>query len=50
MQSFIWGVEARDTAAFLAVPALLIAASAIATYLPAARGARIDPLGALRHE
>lgn len=50
MQSYIWGVRAGDSAAFLGVPLLLIATSAIAIYLPAARGTRIDPVTALRQE
>jgi putative ABC transport system permease protein len=50
MQSFIFGVQAADAAAFVGVPLVLIAASAIAIYVPAVRASRIDPIRALHHE
>ena len=50
MQSFIFGVKAGDAAAFVGVPLLLMAASAVAIYVPAVRGTRTDPIRALRHE
>lgn len=50
MGSFILGVKAADAAAFLGVPLVLIAASAIAIYVPAVRATRIDPVRSLHHE
>ncbi len=50
MQSFIWGVKAGDAAAFVGVPLVLIAASAIAICVPAVRATRIDPVRSLHHE
>jgi putative ABC transport system permease protein len=50
MQTYIFGVRAADAAAFLGVPLLLIAASAVAIYVPSARCARLDPIRTLRDE
>jgi ABC-type antimicrobial peptide transport system permease subunit len=44
------GVGAPNPASFVLVPVMLIALTAAATYLPARRAARVDPLRALRHE
>jgi ABC-type antimicrobial peptide transport system permease subunit len=50
MGSLLFEVSARDPVTFAAVALLLIAVSAVATYLPARAAARIDPLRALRDE
>jgi putative ABC transport system permease protein len=50
MQAIVFGVKAADAAAFVGVPLVLMAASAIAIYVPAARATRIDPIRALHHE
>jgi putative ABC transport system permease protein len=42
------GVSARDTAVLAAVPVLLAVVAVAASYVPARRAARIDPLDALR--
>ncbi len=50
IESLLFEVLARDPLTFAAVALLLIAVSALATYLPARTAARIDPIRALREE
>ena len=46
----IFGVTALDPVTYAAVPALLIAAGVLASYLPARRAVTLDPVQALRAE
>ncbi len=48
--SMLYGVTAHDAATFTAVPVLLLAVCLAASYIPARRAARVDPMVALRHE
>ncbi len=50
MSSLLYGVEATDPVTFGAVAALLTAVALVASYLPALRASRTDPLEALRFE
>ena len=50
MQSELFGASAFDPVVFVATAFLLAAAGVVATYVPARRAARIDPMLALRHE
>jgi putative ABC transport system permease protein len=50
MSSLLFGVLANDARTFAGVTLLLSLVALLACYLPARRAARIDPLGALRHE
>jgi putative ABC transport system permease protein len=50
MASLVFGVKATDAHTFALVAALLVAIAAAASYLPARRAARIDPMAALRAE
>jgi ABC-type antimicrobial peptide transport system permease subunit len=48
--SLLYGVSAHDAVTFLGVPAALLAAAAIAVFLPARRACAIRPMDALRLE
>ena len=48
--SLLFRVQATDPVIFVAVPLVLIAVSVLATWLPARRAARVDPIIALRAE
>jgi predicted permease len=48
MSAFLFGVGPMDPVTYAAVSAVLAAAALLATYLPARRAARVDPIVALR--
>jgi predicted permease len=50
MKTLLFGISPLDPLTFLAVPLILAIAAALASYLPARRAARIDPVEALRAE
>ncbi len=50
MSTLLFGVRATDPATYAAVSALLAAIALLATYLPARRASRIDPMVALRSD
>jgi predicted permease len=50
VRGFLFGVSPFDPAAFGAVTLLVAAIALLASYLPARRATRVDPMEALRHE
>ena len=50
LQAFLFGVKSTDAAIVTAMAALLIAVAVVASYIPARRAAKVDPMVALRYE
>ena len=50
METLLYEVSATDPVTFIAAPVLLIAISLLATWLPARRASRVNPVEALRAE
>ncbi|HEV2705012.1 MAG TPA: ABC transporter permease [Pyrinomonadaceae bacterium] len=48
--SFLYGVSPTDFATFTVIPLLLAAVAFLASYIPARRAAKVDPMTALRYE
>ncbi|HIF07975.1 MAG TPA: FtsX-like permease family protein [Gemmatimonadetes bacterium] len=50
ISSWLYGIEATDPVTFAGVSLVLVGITLLATYVPARRAARVDPLIALRSE
>lgn len=50
VQGFLFGVDPWDPGTFVGVTALLMAAAVLASWVPAFRGTRVDPIIAMRAE
>ncbi len=50
LQTFLYGIRATDPLTFVVVPALLALVAFLASWLPATRATRVDPMVALRSE
>jgi predicted permease len=50
LSRYLYGVQPFDSATFIGIALLLVAVTAIASWLPARRAARVDPVTALRTE
>ena len=50
MSALLFGVRARDPLTFAAIPVILSAVALLASYVPAMRASRIDPVVSLRTE
>jgi ABC-type antimicrobial peptide transport system permease subunit len=50
LAALLFGVEPRDPAVFVGVPAILALVGAMAIFLPAHWASRLNPLDALHHD
>jgi putative ABC transport system permease protein len=50
LESMLFGLKRSDPSAIGGAIGLLVTAALVATYLPALRASRVDPMAALRHE
>ena len=50
MASLLYSVETADPATYVSISLLLILVAVVASYIPALRALRVDPMVALRHE
>ena len=50
MRGMLYGITPADPVVFVCVPALLLAIAAVASYIPARKAMRVDPVVALKYE
>jgi ABC-type antimicrobial peptide transport system permease subunit len=50
LSSMLYGIRPTDPFTYLAVSLLLTAVAALASYIPARRATKVDPMEALRYE
>jgi ABC-type antimicrobial peptide transport system permease subunit len=50
IRSLLFGIGATDAVTFILVPTLLVLAALLASFIPARRAAKVDPMIAMRYE
>ena len=49
-ESIFYGIHIKEPALYVIVPVLIAAVTMLATYVPARRALRVDPMVTLRHD